>query len=117
MICLLLCYFYVYHVRWIFFFFLMLRRPPRSPRPDTLFPYTTLFRSADLHGPARPSACFGGHRPAAAASRLGRQILRHGADRRTHPHAEHSRRLAAGMSRQYAMRDALSQTTVAVPSS
>src|SRR5437773_10322599 len=26
---------------WIFFFFLMLRRPPRS----TLFPYTTLFRS------------------------------------------------------------------------
>src|SRR3546814_14987369 len=27
------------------FFFLMLRRPPRSTRPDTLFPYTTLFRS------------------------------------------------------------------------
>src|SRR3546814_20957039 len=24
----------------------MLRRPPRSTRPDTLFPYTTLFRSA-----------------------------------------------------------------------
>src|SRR3546814_17196647 len=23
----------------------MLRRPPRSPRPDTLFPYTTLFRA------------------------------------------------------------------------
>src|SRR3712207_8068188 len=34
----------------IFFFFLMIRRPPRS----TLFPYTTLFRSA---GPG------GGHRP------------------------------------------------------
>src|SRR3546814_1927432 len=30
------------------FFFLMLRRPPRSTRTDTLFPYTTLFRS----GPA-----------------------------------------------------------------
>src|SRR2546422_8141058 len=32
-----------------FFFFLMIRRPPRS----TLFPYTTLFRSVptDLHGP------------------------------------------------------------------
>src|SRR3546814_13255692 len=28
-----------------FFFFLMLRRPPRSTRTDTLFPYTTLFRS------------------------------------------------------------------------
>src|SRR3546814_11556142 len=28
------------------FFFLMRRRPPRSTRTDTLFPYTTLFRSA-----------------------------------------------------------------------
>src|SRR3546814_18629466 len=27
-------------------FFLMIRRPPRSTRTDTLFPYTTLFRSA-----------------------------------------------------------------------
>src|SRR3546814_2270978 len=26
----------------------MLRRPPRSTRTDTLFPYTTLFRSARL---------------------------------------------------------------------
>src|SRR3546814_11918530 len=32
------------------FFFLMIRRPPRSTRTDTLFPYTALFRSllADL---------------------------------------------------------------------
>src|SRR3546814_13097470 len=30
----------------LYLFFLMIRRPPRSPRPDTLFPYTTLFRSA-----------------------------------------------------------------------
>src|SRR3546814_14224255 len=29
----------------ISFFFLMIRRPPRSTRTDTLFPYTTLFRS------------------------------------------------------------------------
>src|SRR3546814_13574561 len=29
------------------FFFLMLRRPPRSTRTDTLFPYPTLFRSID----------------------------------------------------------------------
>src|SRR3546814_12730121 len=29
----------------IFIFFLMIRRPPRSTRTDTLFPYTTLFRS------------------------------------------------------------------------
>src|SRR3546814_13539484 len=31
---------------WLLFcFFLMIRRPPRSTRTDTLFPYTTLFRS------------------------------------------------------------------------
>src|SRR3546814_18136458 len=29
--------------------FLMIRRPPRSTRTDTLFPYTTLFRSAAGH--------------------------------------------------------------------
>src|SRR3546814_2367772 len=28
----------------------MIRRPPRSTRTDTLFPYTTLFRSRRLHG-------------------------------------------------------------------
>src|SRR3546814_18357031 len=31
-------------------FFLMIRRPPRSTRTDTLFPYTTLFRSGDEIG-------------------------------------------------------------------
>src|SRR3546814_12061616 len=30
---------------YLFFFLLMIRRPPRSTRTDTLFPYTTLFRS------------------------------------------------------------------------
>src|SRR3546814_2335125 len=29
-----------------YFFFLMIRRPPKSTRTYTLFPYTTLFRSA-----------------------------------------------------------------------
>src|SRR3546814_12199017 len=29
-------------------FFLMIRRPPRSTRTDTLFPYTTLFRSEPI---------------------------------------------------------------------
>src|SRR3546814_2131275 len=34
---------------YVFFFcFLMIRRPPRSTRTDTLFPYTTLFRSREL---------------------------------------------------------------------
>src|SRR3546814_18298541 len=38
-------------------FFLMIRRPPRSTRTDTLFPYTTLFRSDVItshHAPAAP---------------------------------------------------------------
>src|SRR3546814_9001185 len=29
----------------MYIFFVMIRRPPRSTRTDTLFPYTTLFRS------------------------------------------------------------------------
>src|SRR3546814_15079821 len=33
------------------FFFLMIRRPPRSTRTDTLFPYTTLFRSISTVAP------------------------------------------------------------------
>src|SRR3546814_10737438 len=51
------------------FFCLMIRRPPRSTRTDTLFPYTTLFRSlaavisksADfsLHGPEWTAISFG----------------------------------------------------------
>src|SRR3546814_4113732 len=35
----------------LLFFFLIIRRPPRSTRTDTLFPYTTLFRSALRHQP------------------------------------------------------------------
>src|SRR3546814_13713745 len=35
-------------IRSCFFFFLMIRRPPRSTLTDTLFPYTTLFRSVAL---------------------------------------------------------------------
>src|SRR3546814_3947915 len=31
----------------------MIRRPPRSTRTDTLFPYTTLFRSCTVHGDAQ----------------------------------------------------------------
>src|SRR3546814_13844780 len=35
----------IYAILCFFLFFLMIRRPPRSTRTDTLFPYTTLFRS------------------------------------------------------------------------
>src|SRR3546814_2413742 len=34
----------------------MIRRPPRSTRTDTLFPYTTLFRSASRRKPSRTNA-------------------------------------------------------------
>src|SRR3546814_3969897 len=34
-----------FYLRLFYFFFLMSRRPPRSTRTDTLFPYPTLFRS------------------------------------------------------------------------
>src|SRR3546814_1256003 len=34
--------------RVVTFFFLMIRQPPKSTRTDTLFPYTTLFRSFQM---------------------------------------------------------------------
>src|SRR3546814_18377673 len=37
-----------------FFFCLMTRRPPRSTRTDTLFPYTTLFRSNGIRDRGEP---------------------------------------------------------------
>src|SRR3546814_5872390 len=48
------------HVLFITVVLLMIRRPPRSTRTDTLFPYTTLFRSPCLRRQARlatPSGC------------------------------------------------------------
>src|SRR3546814_3042644 len=50
-----------------FVFFLMIRRPPRSTRTDTLFPYTTLFRSdgaahRDGRGPGRADDAAPGRR-------------------------------------------------------
>src|SRR6056300_1770378 len=42
----------------LFFFFLMIRRPPRSTLILTLFPYTTLFRShSAAAGPRRRAGC------------------------------------------------------------
>src|SRR3546814_9674852 len=47
-------------------FFLMIRRPPRSTRTDTLFPYTTLFRSGPRRA-ARQGSRMGRNLPASAA--------------------------------------------------
>src|SRR5213075_3605990 len=41
---------------YLFFFFLMIRRPPRSTQQGTLFPYTTLFRSQTPRSRNRPPA-------------------------------------------------------------
>src|SRR3546814_20437526 len=52
------------------FFFLMIRRPPRSTRTDTLFPYTTLFRSPlQIYGHAK-MRLRGRWRPGRKAMRL-----------------------------------------------
>src|SRR3546814_20148187 len=51
-----------------FLFFVMIRRPPRSTRTATLFPYTTLFRS---HG-SRAMARTGAEAPDAAVGFFGR---------------------------------------------
>src|SRR3546814_13805368 len=36
---------WIYTITCVMLFFLILRRPPRSTRTDSLFPYTTLYRS------------------------------------------------------------------------
>src|SRR3546814_15502081 len=67
-----------------YFFFLMLRRPSRSTRTDTLFPYTTLFRSLVRPGsPLRlqpPMAVLPGNGGEAGAGRV-RQRLEPAVDR------------------------------------
>src|SRR3546814_12599551 len=52
----------------------MIRRPPRSTRTDTLFPYTTLFRSVG----AAIGLVGGGHERDAADRGLDARQLRHG---------------------------------------
>src|SRR3546814_7181325 len=47
-----------------------MRRPPRSTRTDTLFPYTTLFRSAGAVGPRHVVPTLGGSLRCAAPARL-----------------------------------------------
>src|SRR3546814_7347090 len=53
----------------LLFFFLMIRRPPRSTRTDTLFPYTTLFRSQAMNAPVA-SHLLAAQAPLASAPRL-----------------------------------------------
>src|SRR3546814_16392571 len=74
----------------ILFFFLRIRRPPRSTRTDTLFPYTTLFRSRRHRHPARVGRVSARHRLHRAAG-PGRRPP----DRRGRPHRGRGHRPAA----------------------
>src|SRR3546814_1795439 len=75
----------MYIIVGVSFFCLMIRRPPRSTRTDTLFPYTTLFRSKrSAVGPAQPPRVRGGGHGGAAPLRR-RKPLRRAADRRSRP--------------------------------
>src|SRR3546814_3156689 len=68
----------------------MIRRPPRSTRTDTLFPYTTLFRSDAFHPPARRRRTAPNVRP--PRQRRGRTRD----DRRATPHRPAARPWSAG---------------------
>src|SRR3546814_14999112 len=69
------------------FFFLMIRPPPRSTRTDTLFPYTTLFRSEIL-----AQFAFGKRRGADIGAALGLAVPGQVLERREDvPRLEHAR--------------------------
>src|SRR3546814_16602196 len=65
-------------------FFLMIRRPPRSTRTDTLFPYTTLFRSDQWSSGA-------GGRHGDLLDAPGGRELDSGRDQLHHHHLQHAR--------------------------
>src|SRR3546814_6394535 len=67
-----ICYFF------FLFFFLMIRRPPRSTRTDTLFPYTTLFRSIELRiCTANEGKCASGIEPPPTSATVGTTSICH----------------------------------------
>src|SRR3546814_7604985 len=88
-----------------FFFFLMIRRPPRSTRTDTLFPYTTLFRSVGRLGSGRPTGSRPGRTPAARSpsGRCGRAGTGRGRIRRSPRSEEHTSELQSLMRISYAV--------------
>src|SRR3546814_5271502 len=87
----------------------MIRRPPRSTRTDTLFPYTTLFRSDDhdlrlgdvggalarlvddiVELDAELLALLEGFERKVSRSRVGRERLRRAVEAREHHRSEHA---------------------------
>src|SRR3546814_5015332 len=67
----------------VVFFFLMIRRPPRSTRTDTLFPYTTLFRSRIGHAGAGQQFGHGGVDVVAVAQYVGQRRARQRSEEHT----------------------------------
>src|SRR3546814_14687646 len=63
----------------------MIRLPPRSTRTDTLFPYTTLFRSQNAGGLGRPEKASGVEAEAKRDGQL-RRAPRIAAAKRAHRH-------------------------------
>src|SRR3546814_2379656 len=87
-------------------FFLMIRRPPKSTRTDTLFPYTTLFRSRHPHRTPTPGQCpcrCGGDLGGGAGERCRRHALGHPADHETGRSEEHTSELQSLMRISYAV--------------
>src|SRR3546814_7332596 len=94
------------------FFFLMIPLPPRSTRTDTLFPYTTLFRSAHRAGNRHPGKPEPGHvagrGPGKIRPRVNVQNKPQGGDtmttiRLTHRSEEHTSELQSLMRISYAV--------------
>src|SRR3546814_7900632 len=81
-------------------FFLVIRRPPRSTRTDTLFPYTTLFRSTTPSSP-RGSASPTTTSPSATATERHRRLR--SAGRSTSRSEEHTSELQSLMRISYAV--------------
>src|SRR3546814_18502544 len=80
------------------FFFLMRRRPPRSTLTDTLFPYTTLFRSEPARRKGYPAARCPAHR-----QHGGGHPQRHSDRRRGERSEEHTSELQSLMRISYAV--------------
>src|SRR3546814_12049031 len=83
----------------VFVFFLMIRRPPRSTRTDTLFPYTTLFRSSG----ARHDPQHAGHAAVPVPGRAARVLGIRGARRLDRRSEEHTSELQSLMRISYAV--------------
>src|SRR3546814_9657311 len=76
----------------------MIRRPPRSTRTDTLFPYTTLFRSRPIAGLQQPAT-----RPGSPATRCGPRAFACRRDRNSSRSEEHTSELQSLMRISYAV--------------